>query len=134
MRTIFLAGLICGILDGISAVALSGWRFTRVWQFVSSAIGLKSAPAGLALHFLVATTAASVFFLASRKISFLIDHALISGVLYGALVHLVMSQLVVPLSAIGRRPFVASAFLAQLAVHMIVVGPSIALTVRWTGR
>jgi len=131
MRPILLAGLICGILDCIAATALSGWRFTRVWQFVSGAIGMKSVTVGLILHFLVATSAAAVFYLASRKISALLEHPLVSGVLFGLIVHLVMSQIVVPLSAIGRRPFNASSFFAQLAVHMLIVGPSIALTIRY---
>jgi hypothetical protein len=37
---------------------------------------------------------------------------------------------VLPLSAIGRRPFVLRTFIVGLIVHMIVVGPSISFTVR----
>ena len=38
---------------------------------------------------------------------------------------------VIPLSAIGARPIVWPRFVAILIVHIIIVGPSISLTVRW---
>jgi hypothetical protein len=41
-----------------------------------------------------------------------------------------MAFAVVPLSAIGPRRFVWSGLLILLAIHIVVVGPSIALTVR----
>jgi hypothetical protein len=45
-----------------------------------------------------------------------------------------MTFVVVPLSAIGTRRFVWSGFLVLLVIHIIVVGPSIALTVRHFAR
>jgi len=45
-------------------------------------------------------------------------------------VHVVMTFVVVPLSEIGRHPHTVKGFLTGLAVHMIVVGPSIVLTLR----
>ena len=43
--------------------------------------------------------------------------------------HLFMTFVVIPLSAIGPRPIVWSVFLSLLVVHLIVVGPSISITV-----
>jgi hypothetical protein len=54
--------------------------------------------------------------------------------LYGVAVHLFMQFVVIPLSAIGPRPLVARNFLAVLAAHVVVVGPSIAFTVRHYSR
>jgi hypothetical protein len=138
MRAILIAGLICGTLDGLSAVALASGRFTRLFQFIASGVlgqgsfkgGAATVALGVALHFTIALGAATVYFFASRYIPFMIERALIAGVIYGALVHLVMGQIIVPLSAIGRHPFNPKSFFTQLAVHMIVVGPSIALSIR----
>jgi len=138
IRAIFLAGLICGTLDALSAIALVGGKWMRMFQFISSgALGPKAfqggsstAALGIALHFSIALGAATVYYIASRWLPLLIDQALLCGVIFGVGVHFFMNLVVIPLSAIGRRPFALAPFLAQLAVHMIVVGPSIALTVR----
>ena len=140
-QAILWGGLICGVLDGLSAVgvsALFGGKPIRVFQSIASGLlganafqgGMGAAILGVALHFLIAFLAAAVFYAASRTFPFLIDGAILCGVLYGVAVHLFMSFVVIPLSAIGRRPFVLRSFVAILIVHMIVVGPSISLTVR----
>jgi hypothetical protein len=89
---------------------------------------------GTGLHFVIAFGAAAVYYLASRFLPVMIDRALICGVFYGVMVHLIMNFVVIPLSAIGSRPFVPRVFYAVLAIHMVVVGPSISLTVRRYSR
>jgi len=59
----------------------------------------------------------------------LIHRPLLYGVVFGVFVHLFMTFVVIPLSAIGSRPFVLRSFAIYLAVSMVVVGPSIALTI-----
>jgi hypothetical protein len=86
------------------------------------------------MHFSIALGASTVYYSASRALPFLIERALLSGILFGALVHVFMNYVVIPLSAIGPRHFNARSFLTQLLVHMVVVGPSIALTVRHYSR
>ena len=49
------------------------------------------------------------------------------GTIYGAVVHVVMSRIVLPLSAAPKRVFSAKAFLIQLAIHICFVGLPIAL-------
>jgi hypothetical protein len=141
--TVAAAGLVCGVLDGIAAVALSGGRALRVFQYIASGLlgpirafrgGVKTALLGLALHFLIALVAAAVYFVASRRLRVLVDSALVAGVVYGAAVHVFMSFVVMPLSAVSPRPFDLRSFVLYLIVHMIVVGPSIALTVRYLDR
>jgi hypothetical protein len=142
LQVILTAGLICGTLDGLSALGLSGGKFVRLFQFIASGVlgpeafkgGMRVALMGVALHFLIALVASTVYYAASRALPFLIDHAILSGVLYGIAVHLFMSLVVVPTSAIGRRPFNLTSFALYLVVHMVVVGPSIALTVRRFSR
>ncbi len=89
---------------------------------------------GVALHFAIAFGAAAAYYFASRYIPFLIDRALAAGVLYGIAVHLFMQFVVIPLSAIGPTPLVMRNFVAVLVAHIVVVGPSIALTVQRYSR
>ena len=141
-QIILIAGLICGTLDGLSALALSGGKFVRLFQFIASGLlgpeafkgGMKVAALGVALHFLIALGASAVFYAASRALPLLIDHAVLCGVLFGVAIHLFMNFAVIPMSAIGRRPFNPTGFGLQLLVHMIVVGPTIALTIRHYSR
>ncbi len=141
-RAILYAGLLCGVLDGLSAIGLTlalGGKIERMFQGIAAGVmgvqlaaraGVASALLGLALHFFIAFGAAAVYYAASRIWPLLIRHALACGVLYGVLVHLFMSYVVIPMSAIGPRPFNARTFYPILAIHMIVVGPSISLTIR----
>jgi len=82
---------------------------------------------GLGLHYCVALGAAAVYYVGSRWLPTLNRHAVISGVLYGALTHVFMNFVVIPLSAIGSRPFAPKGFIAFLIVSMAVVGPSISI-------
>jgi len=138
VQAILAAGLVCGTLDGLTALVVYpvGWK--ALFQFIASGIlgpksfegGLKTALLGMALHYTVAFGAAIVYYAASRVLPVLLQRALLLGIAYGVCVHLVMTFVVVPLSAIGRRPQTVQGFLTGLVVHMIVVGPSIALTLR----
>ncbi len=60
----------------------------------------------------------------------MVEKALLCGIAFGALVHVFMTFVTIPLSAIGRRPFVVQSFMLYLLISMVVVGPSIALTIR----
>lgn len=135
------AGLICGVLDGISATVVGGFFGStpiRLFQGIASGLlgrsafqgGAGSALLGVFLHFIVALGAAATYYVASRAFPFLMIHALVCGVVFGLLVHLFMTFVVIPLSAIGSRPFVLRSFVAFLIVSMVVVGPSISLTLR----
>src|SRR4030095_9717030 len=65
--------------------------------------GGKTAVLGLALHFLIATTAAAVFYFASRRLLFLIERPVPFGLLYGAIVYAFMNFVVLPLSNVAPR-------------------------------
>jgi len=89
---------------------------------------------GLALHFVVALGAAAVYYFASRWLPILLLRPLVSGAAFGVVVHLFMNFVVIPLSRIGMRPFVLRSFVIFLLVSMIVIGPSISLTLRHFSR
>lgn len=138
VQAILAAGLLCGTLDGISAVVASGASWMRVFQFIASGLlgsdafkgGVKAALLGITVHYLIATTATVAYYAASRGLPFLLTKALLFGVLYGVCVHVFMQFVALPLSAIGRRPFNLQSFAVYLGIHMVVVGPTIALTLR----
>ena len=144
-RVILTAGLICGVLDALSAIAVSAYFGAgpmRVFQGIASGLlgrsafqdGIGAALLGVALHFVVATGASTAYYLASRTLPVMVGRPLICGIAFGVLVHLFMTFIVIPISAIGRRPFVLRSFVIFLIVSMVVIGPSIAFTVRHFSR
>src|ERR1700758_5687555 len=95
---IILAGTICGVLDIISATVLflsKGGTFERLLQFIASGAlgessfrgGKKTAALGLLFHFVIAFTAATIYYAASRSLPLFNAQPVICGILYGALIH-----------------------------------------------
>jgi hypothetical protein len=115
LRTIALGTLIVGTLDILEVTLFYMFRGVapiRIPQGIAAAIygrssfegGLRTALVGLALHFVVACAVVSVYALAGRFLSILRNHPILCGALYGLAVHLVMSRIIVPMTAIGPRP------------------------------
>jgi hypothetical protein len=140
-RAIFAAWLLCGVMDLSAAFVTAGLRGVgpvRLLQVVASGLlGLKSfdggwptAALGAAIHFFIAFSAATVFYLASRKLTFMTRRPVVSGILYGVAVYLVMYWVVVPLSRAHPRPFSWSATVVAIITHMVCVGMPISLMVR----
>ena len=142
-QAIFWGGLVAGTLD-ITAACVYSWlranvRPVRVFQSVASGLlgppaytgGTKTAVLGLALHFLIATTATAVFYFASRRLRFMIERPVTWGLVYGVLVYLFMNFVVLPLSALQQRaaPPLSSRVINMLII-MFCVGLPISLIVR----
>jgi hypothetical protein len=65
----------------------------------------------------------------------LIEHPLVCGLFYGIAVELVMSYIVLPLSALhARGRYELKYVFLGLAVHMVVVGLPIAFSVKRFGK
>jgi uncharacterized membrane protein YagU involved in acid resistance len=133
-------GLLAGVMDISAAFVTWGVRGVspvRILQSIASGLlgasayqgGLATAALGAALHFLIATTAAAVYILASRKLSFLTQRAVTWGMLYGVTVYLFMYLVVLPLAGIKSR-FTISAVAIAVITHIVCVGLPISLTVR----
>ena len=142
-RAIGWAGLLAGSLDitvafveagreGRSPVSLLQGIAGGLLGMSSFRGGLATAALGLFFHFLIATTAAAVFYLASRKLKFLVKHAIPSGLLYGVVVYAFMNDIVLPLSAYHTK--IALPHILDVAVLMFMVGLPIALIVRKYSR
>ena len=92
--------------------------------------GIATSAFGLLCHFVIAYSAASVFYWASRYIPFLLQYALVSGALYGIAVYFFMNRIVVPLSAATKMPFSLKMMFIGIIIHIFCVGMPISLTIR----
>jgi hypothetical protein len=140
LSAIAAGGLIAGTLDLLQASILFGWNIP-----LTIAAGLLGPQAlqggagtyilGVCLHFFIACSAAAVYYAASLKLGFLKEHPLVCGLSFGAAVELVMSLIVLPLSALrARGPYELHDLIQGLLVHMVVVGLPIAYSVRRFSR
>jgi hypothetical protein len=140
VHPVLIAGLVSGILDLSSAFIIYGMRVPLV--IAAGLIGLQALQGGswvyilgIALHFLIATAAAGVYYGASRALEFLVDHPVVCGLFYGIAVFLVMNLIVLPLCAIhGRDPFPLGSLIRGLLIHMFCIGLPIALCIRLFSR
>lgn len=148
-ETIVYGGLAIGILDFLDASIFFplyyGISWVDVWHgpasgFIgreaSRAGGLNTAMLGIFAHFLVAFGIATVYFLLSRFIPFLVKHPVISGLIYGVAAHFVMQYVVIPLSAIGTVPNwpPIGSLLNSLIGHALLVGLPVALIAAWSAK
>ena len=144
-KAIFIAGLTCGAMDISAALVvygLMGSKPLRLLQGIAGGIlgprtysgGTSTALLGLALHFVIAFGAATVFFLASRVVPLLLNHAVVSGVLYGIAVYFFMNRVVVQLSAATKFPFSIKMMLIGVIIHIFCVGIPISLSIRRYAR
>jgi hypothetical protein len=142
LAAIFWAGLVCGCMD-ITAAFVTWWPKgitpMRILRGISAGLlgiskaragGWKTAALGLGLHFFIAFTWATVFYVASRKIEFMTRQAIATGVLYGVMVYLVMYWVVKPLSLVPPSTFSWSATIVAVLTHIVCVGLPISLVVK----
>lgn len=136
---IVVGGVIVGVLDLVYAILVySPRKPIRVLQAVASGLlgarsfsgGARSATLGVVLHFVIALGAATVFYLASRRLTFLLQRPILYGLIYGGLVYSFMHLVVLPLSAVAHGPtrWVYQGF--EFVEHWFFVGLPISLSVR----
>lgn len=139
LEAIGVGGFIVGILDLAYAILVySPKQPILIAQAIASGVlgersfkgGVQTAALGVVLHFFIAFSVAAVYYVASRKLPFLLQNAIICGVTYGALVYLFMHVVVLPLSAFppGNMPLIYK--ICEFVEHLVFVGPPVALSVR----
>ncbi len=141
-RALVYGALTVALLDIVYAITF--WWLQRdvhpmrVFQSVAAGLlgrdafegGLPTAVLGGLLHLFNATVIVAVYHLASRRLSLLIRRAVPCGILYGIAVCLVMSYVVIPLSASPAgfpRLWVLG---VNLVSHILLVGLPTALFAR----
>jgi hypothetical protein len=138
---ILFGGLLCGAMDITAAFIAYGYfglKPLRLLQGIAAGLlgassyggGLTTAALGLLCHFFIAFSACTVFYLASRWLPLLLQHAILSGALYGIAVYFFMNRIVIPLSAATKYPFSFQMMVIGVVIHIFCVGLPISLSVR----
>ena len=143
LPAIVVGGLIVGVLDLTYAILVySPHKPILIPQTIASGVlgirsyggGLATAALGVVLHFVIALGAAILYYLASRRLPFLVDRAVFFGIVYGALVYLFMHLVVLPISAAPHRNTPLIYKVCEFVWHWFGVGLPIALSVRHYSR
>jgi hypothetical protein len=138
LLAIGVGGLAAGTLDLLQACILFGWDIPL--SIAGGLLGPEAADKGGAgtyilgviLHFFIASSAAAIYYGASRRLVFLREHWLVCGLFFGIAVELVMRLIVLPLSALhARGPYTHRSLIQGLLIHMVLVGLPISFSVRW---
>ena len=135
LLAIAVGGFTAGTLDLLQACILFGARIPLV--IAAGLLGRQALKGGMGtyvlgvlLHFFIAFSFATFYYAASRRLSFLKEHPLVCGLAYGAGVELVMTLIVLPLSALhAKGPYQLHDLILGLLVHMVVVGLPISYSV-----
>lgn len=141
LLAILWGGLLCGVLDIAAAFIVYGAMGVgprSLLQGIASGLlgrsaflyGAPTALLGFVLEFVIATGAAAVYVMAAGFFSFLTRRPWIAGPLYGIIVYWFMQLVVLPLSRYGHPRFSLEPTLVGMAIHMVCVGPPIALAAR----
>jgi hypothetical protein len=133
---IAVGGISAGTLDLLQACLLFGWGIPKVIaagllgpQVIHGGAGIYIL--GLVLHYFIASSAAAIYYGASRKLPFLRTNWIVCGLFFGMAIENVMNLIVLPLSALhSRGPYELKDLILGFAVHMIVAGLPISYSVR----
>lgn len=140
ITAIVAAGTLCGAMD-ISAAFITwmprGVSARIILQGIASGLlgpsafqgGAATTVLGLLLHFSIAFSWATVFYLASRALPVLERRPFVFGPLYGITVYVVMYWVVMPLSRFHRGRFSVLNTVIAIITHIVCVGTPIALMI-----
>jgi|SRR5579864_366619 len=140
LLAIGVGGGIAGTLDLTQACILFGWNIP-----LSIAGGLLGPQAfhggvgtyilGVFLHFFIACSAATIYYAATRRLDFMVEHPLVCGLFFGMAVENAMNLIVLPLSALhAKGPYQLHDLILGLVVHAFVIGLPISYSVRWFAK
>lgn len=142
LRAIVAGGLAAGTFDLCAAtLAYTSPSFgpQRLFQYIAAGWlgraaeqgGNTSAALGIVSHYGILLVAAALFYAASRHLADLRRRFWLYGPLYGIAIYVVMSFVVVPLSALPYpRHYSLSSVALGVFIHMLCVGTPIAYAVR----
>jgi hypothetical protein len=142
VRAILTAGIIAGTIDIGAACVIHSVGPVVILKAIAGGIlgpasyrgGAAVAALGLALQWLMSWIIAAVYIVAASNRAILRSRWILSGLAYGAIVYVVMNFVVVPLSAVGRRPsFTAVTFVGNL-LAMFLFGLIIAFVDKRVSR
>jgi hypothetical protein len=104
-------GLIAGTLDITENIAFNAFRHitpVMIFQFIASGLTgawafhaeIASVALGVAIHYTIALFWTALYYAASRWVVILIRRPVVCGLLYGAVVYLIMNFVVLPMARV----------------------------------
>ena len=142
LRTIVLAGFFAGSLDAIAAVLsffIKGGKDPfRIFQYIASAAFGKEAFSGswalgglgILFHFVIAYSFTILFFFLYKRWPILSKNIVITPVFYGIFIWVIMNLVVLRMSKLTLKPFVAGDVLTGISVLVIAIGLPVTLFAR----
>lgn len=140
-KAVIWGGLLAGGLDGLDAVIFFGLTAgvtpAGIFQYIASGLlgaksfqgGCYTVALGIALHFMIALGAATVFSVASLWLPALIRQPVLWGPAFGLAIYFFMYHLVIPLSLVPSRVHAISVveFVNEILADTLLVGLPIAM-------
>lgn len=143
ISAILLIALIAGTLDICENIIFNAFRSITpymIFQYIASGLigtksfsaGMASVALGIAIHYSIAMIWTALFYVASRRVSVLIRRPVICGLLYGGLVYVIMTFLVLPLTRVPHATKAATlaARINAIAALLFCIGLTISLLAR----
>ena len=143
MKPVLKAALIGGLFSGALDIAAASVFFHAspgpVLQAVAAGfygkdsftMGAASMVVGAAAQEAITVVAALLYCLTAQRVSLLLRHWIVCGLLYGAVCNLVMTFVVVPFASHARpTPFGSTGFWVNLAINTALYGTPIAFAAR----
>ena len=135
-----VGGFAAGTLDLLRACIRFGWDIPLA--IAAGLLGKKAFAGGAGtyvlgvfLHYFIACSAATLYYAASRRLTFLRDNPIVCGLFFGIAIFLVMNLVVLPLSAYHTSaPLQLASIRNGILIHMLFIGLPIALSVRRYSR
>ena len=146
LRAIATGAVVAAVLDAVFAViayvfVLRAFSVIGVLQYIASGLlgmsafsgGLPTAALGVAIHFFLAFTFATIYYAVSRRAKALNMHAIPIGIVYGAAIWIFMDLIVLPATGTPKSPFNGALFTGFLLDHAFFVGLPLALAAQRYG-
>jgi len=142
-RAILVGGLTVGVLDALDALVffgLRGAKLSRIFQTIAGGLigaqtayqgGAWTVALGVLCHFTVATCIVATYVMASRLWPALARRPFLFGPIFGVAAYLVMTFVIVPLSALSLAIPKLAPLVNGLLIHIFGVGIPAALAARW---
>jgi hypothetical protein len=144
-RTVVCIGLVAGTLDITENLVfgqLRGVSPWRVFQYIASGLigkqafrgGWETVLLGVSVHYAIALAWTGVFYAVARKFAIVMRWPVLSGLLYGGVVYLIMTFIVVPLSGVPHplRPITLVSRINAVLALLLCIGLTNSLLMRRT--
>jgi uncharacterized membrane protein YagU involved in acid resistance len=119
ISSVLWIGLIAGTLDIGENIIFNAFRHItakQIFQYIASGLtgrwafqaGAASVALGIAIHYTIALTWTAIYFAAAQRWGLLIRRPVVCGLVYGAIVYVVMNFVVLPLTRVPHSTAAAS--------------------------